>query len=65
MTDLFEYCAAPLRELVAAGDVSAEAAELFMGFLSVAVPLAALLFFMWCVYALLAAFLGLAGGDGR
>lgn len=65
MQEIFEYVAEPLRALVTSGDVSAEAAELFLGFLAVAVPVLCLVFFMWATYALLAGFLGLAGGVNK
>lgn len=65
MQDIFDYVAVPLRALLASSEVSAEVAELFLSFLAVAVPLCCLLFFMWATYALLAAFLGLAGGVNK
>lgn len=64
MSDLFDYCAEPLRELITYGDISQEVGELFLGFLAVAIPILALVFFIWSVCLLLNAFLGVGGGKG-
>lgn len=61
MVDLFEYLAEPLRALVAAGDISAEVGELFLAALAWIVPVIFFVLFGWCMYALLAQFLGLGG----
>lgn len=61
MTDLFEYLAAPLRVLISAGDVSAEVGELFLASLAWIVPVIFFVLFGWCMYALLAQFIGLGG----
>lgn len=62
MSDLFDYVAEPLRNLIADGSISLEAGELFLGFLAVAVPVLAFVFFIWSVCLLLNAFLGVGGG---
>lgn len=63
MNELFEYLAEPLRELITAGDVSAEVGELFLAALAWIVPVIFFVLFGWCMYALLAQFLGLGGAN--
>lgn len=62
MSDLFDYVAEPLRDLIADGSISQDVGELFLGFLAVAIPVLAFVFFIWSVCLLLNAFLGVGGG---
>lgn len=62
MQDIFDYCAAPLLQLIEDGTISAEAGELFLAALAWFLPLLLLAFFIWAAVALLGAFLGVAGG---
>lgn len=62
MQDLFDYCAEPLLDLISQELISQEVGEICLGLLSVAVPVIALVFFIWSVCLLLNAFLGVGGG---
>lgn len=62
MQDLFDYCAEPLLDLIAQDLIGQEVGEICLGLLSVAVPVLALVFFIWSVCLLLNAFLGVGGG---
>lgn len=65
MTELFDYVAEPLRNLIANQEISQEVGELFLGALAWIVPVVAFCFLLWAVVQLLGACLCVAGGGQR
>lgn len=65
MNEIFDLCAAPLREMITNGEISAEAGELFLGALGWFVPVLVLGVLVWAVVRLLAAIIDFAGGVSR
>lgn len=65
MTDIFDMCAAPLREMILNQEISLEAGELFLGALAWFVPVVVLSVCVWAVCRLFACLVNFAGGASK